>query len=546
MDPSLDIPAAYGGPGAPYQLPAFVGGDLDQSVGLAPPPPVAPGQAPALDVGQLAPPAPPPGLVAGLPDGPPVPATPAAPSPENQLEAPHPPTEAEKLDYEVGRQRALIDKDPAAWATENAKREEDKQKAADEEEALIRAQERKAQLDHMQMLENASAKANMDSAADYQHAQQLHIDQGHWWQTRTTGQKVASYISAMIGGFLAPYHGGKNSGLDAINDAINQDIDVQTKNMGSQRDAIAAHQNMVAQAYDRTRDLARAQDTARLAMFQGALEQINKARAKVDPLGSQAQPLVAAGLGVQNAIAQQQQAMQQRNLDNNIKQGDLQVKQAGALETSRHNKADEGAKRQELALKREEQAQKAATEGQLTPKELRAQGLPQLPDVNGKPLIAPSDEEAKSTRKALAATNNAARSLDHLVSLVEKNGWKSDFVKSKEWREAKSEFASVIPQIQHAEGFQRLTDMDLKLIQDQLATTDPTELRDTVAAGLKQARANLVDNFNGDLQSIAPTAARYEPPRYQAASAADIGDPLHAPGAPSLGPDLPEGGMRRP
>ncbi len=171
---------------------------------------------------------------------------------------------------------------------------------------------------------------------------------------------------------------------------------------------------------------------------------------------------------------------------------------------------------QEKAAAELRKANADATEAErrISPDVLGISGLRREPTPEQKKAKQPGDfilardsAEGGKVADEKGAVDNASALIDHMIALRTKSGWTSDTRKSPEWQQAKSTFNSAIQQIQQAEGFKRLTDTDHDLILGQLGMTDTTGVRDPLP-GLMQARANLINNFNGHLKSVDHQAAR--------------------------------------
>lgn len=61
------------------------------------------------------------------------------------------------------------------------------------------------------------------------------IDPNHFWETRTTGQRVAGILGLVLGGFYSGYTGRENPAEKLLNQAIDRDIDAQKANLGKKQ-----------------------------------------------------------------------------------------------------------------------------------------------------------------------------------------------------------------------------------------------------------------------------------------------------------------------
>lgn len=129
------------------------------------------------------------------------------------------------------------------------------------------------------------------------------VNNDHWWASRTTGQKIGAYVAAIAGGLVSPYHGGRNSGLDLIQQAIAQDIETQKANLAHKRDVLGQRQGILGQLTQVNNDMLRSEETVRLAATENVLQRIEAEAARLDPRGAGAQRIA---LAIQNVRQQQQ------------------------------------------------------------------------------------------------------------------------------------------------------------------------------------------------------------------------------------------------
>lgn len=174
----------------------------------------------------------------------------------------------------------------------------------------------------MQTLQNLVSKL---SAPDEQ------INANRWWDSRSTGQKVAASIGMALGAF----GGGTNKAADIINHEIDQDIALQ-KDALDRKDrklgaAVTAQSNMLGLMRDNFKDDILANSAAKAAL----LEQV---KSKVDYLASKYQtPELQAKADEFKGKLQEQQAQaigafQQRSEELGLKRAELDVRmlEAGA------------------------------------------------------------------------------------------------------------------------------------------------------------------------------------------------------------------------
>lgn len=177
------------------------------------------------------------------------------------------------------------------------------------------------------------------------------IDQGRWWSSRSTGQKIAGYIAAIAGGLNSANTGGRNMGLEQINKAIDNDIDAQKTDLQTERAGIADRRSSLATAYAQSGDMLQAEETVRQAALKSVVNTMQTHLASLDPRGTQ---FIAGQQAVNQLRASMAQSMDAYT-DKKAKQFDetykLAQKDRELQETERKNQAEEAAKAAALAAK---------------------------------------------------------------------------------------------------------------------------------------------------------------------------------------------------
>ncbi len=221
---------------------------------------------------------------------------------------------------EEARQASLA---PEAFAAESAQRETNRATLlATRQTEELRRNEQEA-IDNHHDLQTANAAAMTESAAIRTDASKLAsqgIDNDHWWESRSTGQKAAAYLTAMVGGFLAPTNGGRNSGLDLILGAIDRDIETQAANLSHQRDMLGVRQGAVSALFAENGDAFRSKETVRLAAFQHLDTKLAAEAARFDPRGTAAQRIAEARMGVRQKQAAAAAALDETTFERNLKE----------------------------------------------------------------------------------------------------------------------------------------------------------------------------------------------------------------------------------
>lgn len=352
LQPGIGIPAAALDAAIP-PAPELGPPTADQAAaaaGTAPPPdllpqppaPVPPGP-PPLPFGagaaqpELPPIGPPPATVAQLPgititqEPPAPPVFDAQHLPDEQTLANLPAEQYLKLrtDFEARQEQQLADERERA-AAENQRRAQENADAM--RKAFVVAQQRADEVDR-----DARALANE------------RIDPERWWADRSTGQKIAGFAAAIVGGLVAARTGGPNVGLQAIQQSIDADIDAQKANLANRRGLLGQRQSAVAEMFARTGDIFRATEGARIASWEATIQHLQAEAQKVDPAGTTAfryADLIRAGRAQQAAS---QEAIRREDLKTTFEAYKIAQRDRELAETERKNRAEEAAKAAKLA-----------------------------------------------------------------------------------------------------------------------------------------------------------------------------------------------------
>lgn len=168
-------------------------------------------------------------------------------------------------------------------------------------------------------------------------AQAQHVDPNHYWASKSTGGKMLAGIGIILGGMGAGLQGrgGENPAMQAINRAVDADIDAQKANINNNWKAIASTHELDDSAFNRELHNQTWQNTFR----QGAYE---KVKLDLSAAAATTQSQVVrqnALIGIQDITDKQQQA---RNALYNIQVASQQseLKRIRELEKHRSETAD--------------------------------------------------------------------------------------------------------------------------------------------------------------------------------------------------------------
>lgn len=246
------------------------------------------------------------------------PLDPYAQGDETDDEIEMPPEYHRDADLNADQQLELGRRDPASLLRYYA----DKEGAAAEKYAakqydLARETHERAKASHDRYLA-ANEYADRQSAqveADAREVAKRKIDPEKWWADRSTPQKIAGFIAAIMGGLVQSRRGGSNMGVDMIDKAIEQDIAAQSANLAADRAEIGRRSGVVADLYARNRDRSQAENTARIAAYDIAIDELKAEAMKYSAGSTRQQRAAGAVLAFEEKKAAALAAQKERNFE---------------------------------------------------------------------------------------------------------------------------------------------------------------------------------------------------------------------------------------
>lgn len=172
---------------------------------------------------------------------------------------------------------------PSGYDPEKQLIQDEADLVSQQQEAEAEGMKQAAQLhtDRIQMgrlMQVRDEKVLDDAMADVQKAQEearaMRVDPGHWWSSRTTGQKIALVIGAAAGGFLSSDRGAPNDFMQQINQFIANDIHAQQANIANARDSAQAKQSLYGMMYQKFQNARVAYDMTTAQMLDAAKDQV--------------------------------------------------------------------------------------------------------------------------------------------------------------------------------------------------------------------------------------------------------------------------------
>lgn len=142
----------------------------------------------------------------------------------------------------------------------------------------------------------AAAMAPMNALADELASGK--VDPSRYLQNQSTGAKLATMLSVVLGAGAAQRINGRNVGLDMMNDAIARDVDAQKASFDMKRGALAAKQSLYGQMLQNFGREDIAADATQLALMKGYEAKIGAVAAKYagTEAGNRANMLLAQSL----------------------------------------------------------------------------------------------------------------------------------------------------------------------------------------------------------------------------------------------------------
>ncbi len=385
------------------------------------------------------------------------------------------------------------------------------------------------------------------------------VDPDHWMSTRSTGQRIAAFVAAIVGGLVQGRTGAaRNQGMDLIQQQIDRDIDAQKADIENGKFALGIRQNQVAQEFQRTGNLFQAAETVRLATYQAVINKMQVEQQNFDPRGTRWLNYAAGMQDMRARQAASAEAMRKTIFDENYKVATIDIQRQNAARQAWKDKQDvaiawakedrEAGKDKadatvwdpkQLAvlnpglplppipmsqgnytkwLGTQKEGEQAVTAARANTPEERARqfGVGEVVDDKGEPVLFRDVAVAGKVADSKGAVDSATHLIDKILAARARYGWSSDLLKSAEWRQMQADYGSLVLQKKNTDQLGVLSVGDMELIGKSLGTTDPTEVRDPTA-GLRTARENMINNVNATIrgQAVLPpgrTLQRWEPP----------------------------------
>lgn len=273
------------------------------AAGISAPTPAAPAGPALLDGSNSASTAAPPVVVPGVDPAPAPPAAgPPAPPAEAPPAAPQGPAPEARQPVTLASGGGVIPAHeasrlgPTHWAAMNAANSVQEQAIGD---IATRSGEQAARDEAVYAQQAIDARAREDAAtrvalaredelrthaADFDRQartlSQERLDPGRLWASKSTPQKLATFISIALGGFLSGARGGENLAWQRVNEEIDRDIDAQKLAIGLKRDRLEAAHTAYGLALQRYQSADAARSFARVAAMDAVAAEVARQQAQ--------------------------------------------------------------------------------------------------------------------------------------------------------------------------------------------------------------------------------------------------------------------------
>lgn len=318
------------------------------------------------------------------------------------------------------------------------------------------------------------------------------VNPDHFWETRSTGQKVSAAIGLILGGIGAGLTKGPNYAMDVINKAIDRDMEAQKLGLQTKQNGLRMYM-------EQTRDLGAAQHALRADYYTAAAAKLQGAMSTMS--GEQAQAAGALQLATlqRAALSETQQFVARKmQLDQEAKMQPLQLEQAQigvrqarmgeqtqaltmkAIQQLTSGVASQGAQGQRL--------EPAAVE--FLPKEFKER-LVTMPD--GSFSTARTPEAAKKVNDSFEAMHILREKMKRYGALLEKHpSGISSTLSPGDYETAQDLHASMLTDLNGIAGLNRFTGEEKKIYE--------TRLRPITALGRYSGKKASLDEMYRELE----------------------------------------------
>lgn len=420
---------------------------------------------------------------------------------------------------------AFAQRDPAGFGELQLRVADAKTRHIAAEQARIAQENHQRELDNIAMRDRAMAEARRKS--EELDAEATRIASTQIGYHPTTVQRITGVLGAIVGGLVQGRTGAaRNAGLDALNETINRDIEEQRMNLANRRDVLGMRRTALAQEYERSGDMYQAAELKRLADLKYADGLLATQQQNFAPDGTRGLQIAGLRAGIASQIAQNRQAVEQKNFDNSLKLQNAAREQQIADQTDRHNRASEWIDR--LRLLNEEANRKEARDARAAAKTDAAEAVRQknelersiggevqeVRDAAGNVIgrqLGPirkadgsvwvptgTENQVGALQKKHIAAVQLVQTLDEIRRIGPE--WLSNTANSDKLQRLQQLMGDARLQAIAAKDLGVPTGHDIELAENFLGTSDATRRKDSIA-GLIQARQSIVRDHNAELKA---------------------------------------------
>lgn len=423
-----------------------------------------------------------------------------------------------------------LEHDQAARAEALRRREEESLRNLEAQKANYRAREEADRLTQQRM-------DTLISEAD--RLSKTPPNPERWWSSRSTGQKVAAFVSAILGGLAAPSMGGRNVGLEQIRKNIDDDIAAQLADIQSQRTGLEMKRGAVRDQFAHSGDALMAAEQVRAASWQHVITQLETEQQSYDPRGTIAMQIEFAK---RQARAAQAEAMrkymteeQKRQLEViKVAQTDerLAEDRRAALEREKTQRykiavdAKQGDRRLAIDEKKlgpeieklNAEAQELREKGKVREAEkMMKMGVPGVTLPDGSTFVATAGSETglENLRQRVSLTKHLAATVDALRRT--RTGWTSKTGNSEENQRVRVLAEAIDFDIVQLQKLGVISAEDAPRVRGYRGFESPDQFK-SYKAGIETFRSNVVEGTSQDLKAHGYPGA-WELPDLQAEAA---------------------------
>jgi hypothetical protein len=375
------------------------------------------------------------------------------------------------------------------------------------------------------------------------------VGAGDWYEEGGIGRTVAAALMAIGGGLTQHLNGGRNIGVDMIDNQINRFIAAKQADRAHKRDMLGQRQKSLEERIADSQGDYRFAEVVRKASYARAIQQIEIDQQNFDPEGTQGRArddarremvakMTAADAAA--AAARLKQIAEQKELA--MKEAKLALDKAQQAETKRNNEAQTRTanygiastnKREEkrLAFDEKKLAAEVVKDQRVLDKaeevELRelgglgdmrvkrdannqpiidpTTGKPEveydsLRNANKKPWKAPTKEVSIKLAESRAAAEDVVDMIDEVLAIRDRSGGESSAFNSDDRQRLDVIEAQILKRIKS--GTQGMSsDEDMKVLKDAVGAKDVASFRDR-AAGLEKGRERTLAALNKDYKVV--------------------------------------------